>query len=623
MNGTDVAHPPHYLLTLPGIPKSLWSYAIGTEPQTIGRGKKCAIRVGDRSVSREHAIIWQQDGQVHLRDLCSANGTSVNGVNISEAVLSHNDLIQVGQLVLQVRGCDETTLDDEFNASASEVDTTVVTGNAAVLAAARLPRSMLGGPGVREDIAALYSLGGSLGLCGDRGEVLRHMLDWLREWVSADYAGALFQQAGTWRLVAATAKEAPGEVEWSLVNECLDHRDLQVRPFPAAADSATPTRRVLAAYIPGVSPAGVLYGEWHRGDPSAIECRAELIRAATEVLGDALARLKTVRRTAARRLALSAGGPIDEQIVGGPAIDPVREFIDRAAAVDATVLITGETGTGKELVAQAIHCRSRRGGGPFVARNCGAFPESLLESELFGYEPGAFTGATKLRKGVFDQAHGGTLLLDEIGETPPALQSKLLRVLEVHEFHRVGGQQSVRVDVRIIAATNCELAQAVTDREFRRDLYYRLQVLAIHLPPLRDRPGDVRRLADHFIQLARLRMNLPEIKLSPDALQKLEMHDWPGNIRELRNTIDRAVIFSQGKRIEEAHIAITHGPRASSIQLPTVKLQDLEREHILQVMQRVGGNKVKAAAILGIDRTTLHRKLRRYAPHLGESASTE
>ena len=431
-------------LTVQNLPQSPWVYPIETEPKTFGRGRSCAIRLLDQNVSREHAMVWQKDGRLYVRDLHSTNGTRVNGKLVREQIIVPGDVIQVGHALFKVGG------PPEFKPS----------------------------------------------------------------------------------------KEAPSDHGLKIGTE-LDGEGLD--PSETGFSPAIPQE--------------------------------------------------------------------DELLIGGASLEPVRDFIAQAARVDAIVMIYGETGTGKELVALAIHRQSARVRGPFVARNCGAFPESLLENELFGHEPGAFTGATTLQRGVFDEADGGTLLLDEIAETPPAQQAKLLRVIEEQSFQRVGGQKPVHVNVRLIAATNRDLTEAVTDGQFRRDLYYRLQVLAIRLPPLRGRPGDIQPLAEHFVRLECDRSGMPVVELSAEALRKLEPHDWPGNVRELRNTISRAVVLSQGTRIGPEDIVFTESPDSPSG--GEVRLDDLERRQILKVIASVSGNKAKAATILGIDRSTLRRKLER------------
>jgi DNA-binding NtrC family response regulator len=289
------------------------------------------------------------------------------------------------------------------------------------------------------------------------------------------------------------------------------------------------------------------------------------------------------------------------------AMQDVFRLIDRAARSPHTVLITGESGTGKELVARALHQASGRGA--FVAANCAAFPEALLESELFGHEKGAFTGADQARTGLFEAAHRGTLFLDEIAELPPALQPKLLRALEHGEIRRVGSTQTRSVDVRLIAATNRDLEQEVRDARFREDLFWRLNVLLIQLPPLRERVADIPLLVRHF---------LGNRAIANDAIMLLAAYPWPGNVRELRNAIERAVTLSTTPeiratdlppRIQEAGRTATLVSDASRRQ---ATLRDLEREYILEILRQVGGNKSRAAEILGLDRKTLYRKLDEY-----------
>jgi DNA-binding NtrC family response regulator len=428
-------------LTVYNVSAAPWVYPITTKPQTIGRSRRCAIRASDPSVSREHAVVWQEAGKLYIRNLDSTNGTRVNSKRVVQSLLVPGDLIQVGPVLFRV---------------------------------CSLP---------------------------------------------------------------------------------------EAEPAPKPSDS----------------------------DDSSITVELDV---------DALGLAGT---------SLHPASPEPEELVGGSALDSVRDLIRRAARVDATLLIYGETGTGKEVVARMIHRQSARANGPFVARNCAAFPESLLENELFGHEPGAFTGATQLYQGVFEQANGGTLFLDEIAEIPLAQQTKLLRVIEEQSFQRVGGRRPVEISARFIAATNMDLSDAVAEGKFRQDLYYRLHVLVIRLPPLRERRGDIKRLAEHFIRLDCARWDLPALELSPEALFNLEGHDWPGNVRELRHTIDRALILSDGvSHIGPEQIVLTDMPAPAG---DSSRLDEREREHILRIVASVGGNKTKAAAALGISRGTLLRKL--------------
>ncbi len=307
---------------------------------------------------------------------------------------------------------------------------------------------------------------------------------------------------------------------------------------------------------------------------------------------------------------LLAPEPAAEEIVTGDArLREVLALVDRVAAANVPVLVTGESGTGKELVARRLHKSSPRATGPFVAVNAASLPESLAESELFGHERGAFTGADRARAGRFEEASGGTLFLDEIGELAPALQAKLLRVLEDRKVRRLGSEKDVTVDVRLVAATNRDLAREVETGGFRRDLYFRLAVVPVALPPLRERPGDVALLARHFVARLAVRHRLPEPELTPEALDALARHDWPGNVRELRNTIERAVVVRGGQPIREEDVRQSAASPAPAL---TLDEETREREAALAALRLSGGNRDDAARRLGISVRTLYYRLRRW-----------
>jgi DNA-binding NtrC family response regulator len=293
----------------------------------------------------------------------------------------------------------------------------------------------------------------------------------------------------------------------------------------------------------------------------------------------------------------------------------VYKQIAHAADASVPVLIIGESGTGKELVARAIHAHGPRASKPFVAVNCGAITETLLESELFGHTRGAFTGAVSDAKGIFEQAHGGTVFLDEIGETSAALQVKLLRVLEEGEIRPVGAGRPLRTDARVVAATNVELEKSVAEQRFRQDLYYRLSVVVIRVPPLRERPSDIPLLIAHFLENACGRARR-RVTIEGPALDALAEYSWPGNVRELENTIERLVLFSRGSIIEKADlpVALVETVPALEQQLFTdlPVLDEVERRYLLHVLQAVAGNRTRAAEVLGIDRRTLYRMAERF-----------
>jgi len=295
----------------------------------------------------------------------------------------------------------------------------------------------------------------------------------------------------------------------------------------------------------------------------------------------------------------------------------VLELAKKVAPTDSTVLIRGESGTGKELIAKAIHNMSPRANNPFIAINMAALPEELLESELFGYTKGAFTGATKNKEGLFKAAEGGTILLDEISEASPRIQVKILRALQEKEITPVGSTKTIKVDVRIIASTNADLEKMVAEGRFREDLYYRLNVVYIQLPPLRERKDDIPLLTSHFLKKYTSLYNLPPKKISDETMKILLEYSWPGNVRELENAIERAVILSEGEVIKPADLPEKIRNRFSvkvsdQVNLSGLTLEELERRYILQVLDETGWNKNRAAQILGIDPSTLYRKLQRY-----------
>ena len=314
------------------------------------------------------------------------------------------------------------------------------------------------------------------------------------------------------------------------------------------------------------------------------------------------------------------------RIVGASA--PLQEALrlaEQVAPTRTTVLITGESGTGKELLARAIHHHSRRSDGPFVALNCAAIPPTLLESELFGHERGAFTGATSRRQGRFEQASGGTLFLDELGELEPPLQVKLLRVLQERRFERVGGNEELRADARILCATNVELAEAVAEGRFRRDLYYRVSVFPIELPPLRERGDDVLLLAVRFVRRFASDMGRRIESLSAEVQRLLREHAWEGNVRELQNVIERAVILCHGPQLRPRHMPAylrsgrsTPAPGAGRFVLPPggISLEEVEQDLVAQALEAAAGNKTQAARLLGLTRATLRYRLTKHG--LGE-----
>ena len=300
-----------------------------------------------------------------------------------------------------------------------------------------------------------------------------------------------------------------------------------------------------------------------------------------------------------------------ENMIGqSRALQGVFDLIESVAPTDSTVLIKGETGTGKGLAARAIHTKSRRSQGPFVVVNCGAFPEHLLESELFGYQKGAFTDAKITKKGRLELAHGGTLFLDEVGEISTRMQIDLLRVLEDHIFYRVGGTQPIEADFRVIAATNKDLEKAIKQGTFREDLYYRLNVISFTMPPLREHKEDIPLLAEYFLHRFAQETNKPVNQVGREALDEMMLYDWPGNVRELGNAVERAVVVGKGPRILPQDLPIFRPEYVSSA--PRRTLREVEIGHLESVLKETRWSVSKSAEILGIDRSTLYDKIKRY-----------
>jgi len=295
----------------------------------------------------------------------------------------------------------------------------------------------------------------------------------------------------------------------------------------------------------------------------------------------------------------------------------IYRIIERVAPTSATVLISGRTGTGKEIVARSIHCNSARASRPFVDVNCSALPEQLIESELFGYQKGSFTGATHTRKGLFETAHGGTLFLDEVQALKPELQAKLLRVLQERVIRQVGGRENKEIDVRVIAATNQDIVEAVRKREFREDLYYRLNVINIRLPELCERREDIPLLIEHFLKLHAETNHQEARHFSSEAMRLLLSSEWPGNVRELENAVEHALAIGTGPTLRipdlpphiNGFVVETEAPESVG---EARTLREVERRHILRVLEESGGNHAHAARVLGIDRRTLYRKLNKY-----------
>lgn len=620
---------------------------------TLGRAPSNQIVIEDERASRVHAEIFHADGGWTLRDLDSRNGTLLAGIPIASAtLLSAGDVIAIG--LAELRYCEgelpaeaDAGLGTDFDRT-GEMPGDIQAWQSSIRhrrtnsrllddiheSAERVPR-------VGRAAAALCRLSFGLGRADDLASGARQALDAAVQGVSAAGGVVLLPRNAADVQNAAAAREAvvpvasmpdPGPappLPAGAITAVLGGNEavLATAPGSPGARAATTISAPIRAHGRAV---GVLHVEAAPGAPPWTVDELEFVLAVCDALGLAIENLST-REALSTRLARTADeneqlrrrlGADVQMIVVSPALAGIVAQVQRVAATKATVLVRGESGVGKELIARALHEASDRKAGPFICLNCAALTETLLESELFGHEKGAFTGATERKIGKFESAHRGTLMLDEIGEMSQSIQAKFLRVLEGHPFERVGGSTRVQVDVRVVAATNRDLEAAVSAGEFRRDLYFRLKVVEIVVPPLRRRPEDIEAIAVHYLERFAAEAGRRLRGFTPEALAALRSHHWPGNIRELRNCVERAVVLAQEEWIGPEDVALSPisapgdtgrdgGVRKGKF-VP-ITIDELERRHVIATLEAVGGNKTKAAAILGIERSTLDRKLARWA----------
>ena len=654
-----------YLIVREG---NTWRDAIELSPRqvnTIGRAPTNRVVIRDEICSRNHCEIFLAGSAWTLRDLGSRNGTLVNGMAVrGDRELQGGELIQIGGCQLGFTRDLSQPFPHLDDSDIAEDDTKVAfslgispssTGpgpeiihsarNSRYLAPA--PKGQIGRDRTSQELASLYRLALEMGTRKTAKELAAVVLAGLFAGTCVDIGAVLLlPRARTGSVDPARLKvvayKGRGEHPYQKVSDYLSGLVLERREAILARDAATDARlsppgslgeiQARSVICAPVSVGPTVFGLIHlysttadapfdRDDLEYVLAVAEQFAVSLgnlkekESLADGLARVRGENETLRRQLEQ------ESELVGeSPEIRQLRDSIARIAPTDATVMINGESGVGKELVARAIHFRSGRHERTFNTMNCAALSESLLESELFGHEKGSFTGATERTVGKFEQAHQGTLFLDEVGEMGLGIQAKFLRVLEGHAFERVGGHVPVKVDVRVVAATNRNLEKGVEKGTFRRDLYFRLHVVEIVVPPLRKHRSDIPLLAHYFLARSAQKTGRLVHEFSPAAMEALMTYDWPGNIRELQNVVERAVILCTGSQVQEQDIRLTalRTPR-SDASMPVidsepreVTLETVEQEHILATLERTNGNKTRTAQILGIERSTLDRKLKRY-----------
>ena len=608
---------------------------LGEDEISIGRHPSNRLCIPSTWVSRRHCRITQAKDKCTITDLDSSHGTFVNGVPVKERILKHGDRIAVSDsLFLFVTGAARIA-PDRSPASLEEKQLVARTAShlrledALYLQPEKALATLAPTARLAQDLKILLKVSTSIHALRDPRAIQERLVALALEAVPADHAACLLLGEGPEEFETVLVRDrsgAPGQASISRVialrtvrerTAILSH-DLIERQtagrIPAGDDSKV--RAVLCVPLAtSERVGGALYLD--TADPE-VRFDDDHLQLVTAMAGLAAVALENVRhldwlRNETRRLQAEANS-VTCMVGESPLMQEVQDFIGKVAGTSATVLIRGETGTGTELVARAIHACSPRAGRPFMAIACAALSETLLESELFGHERGAFTGAIAQRKGRFEVADGGTVFLDEIGEIAPALQVKLLRVLQEREFERVGGTRPLKIDIRLIAATNRDLEEAVGRGVFREDLYYRLNVVSLKMPPLRDRRDDIPLLASHFIAKYGTRFERKFMGLSSEARVCLMSYDWPGNVRELENAIERAVVLGSADlvRPEDLPESVLEAalPKSAPASVYSKAIREAKKQVALKALRQAKGNFTEAARSLGVHPNHLHRLIR-------------
>src|SRR6266550_4806015 len=601
-------------------------FSIEDFPVVIGRETAATLCLADASVSRRHTQIEKENDEFIILDLESLNGTFINDVPIKRRTLQHGDRVRIGdsQFLFLLHESDTAALSTKIQfddqAPAASGSTLQIKFNDALYLMAR-------------DLSALMKISTTINAIRGVEELRKTLLELLFEVVPAERGAIL--------LTAEHAKDE--ELEFASVFALHRHRG----PDQSIKISRTITKAVLQKResilianqqgapsleseslvrdrphsilcVPLIMldrPLGVIYLDTREPDVDFDKDHLQLVTAIAAISAVAIENARHIEWLVSENQRLIADFDIEHNLVGeSEAVREVLQFISKVAPTDSTVLLFGESGTGKELAARALHQNSKRATKPFMAVNCAALAESLLESELFGHEKGSFTGALVQKKGRLEVAEGGTVFLDEIGELSSALQVKLLRVLQEREFERVGGTRAIKIDIRLLTATNRDLEELISRGAFRQDLFYRLNVVQLEMPPLRNRQEDIPLLANYFAAKYGKKCNRRVVGISAEAQARLVGYDWPGNVRELENAIERAVVLGTTERILLEDLPESILESASIVSEPATKYHEAliqtKKQIILSAMAQANGSFTEAAKILGVHPNYLHRLIR-------------
>ena len=596
------------------------TFRLVTDEVTVGRQPSNHLCIGDLSVSRVHCLLISEGGRYKVKDLKSHNGTLVNGNAVTESFLAAGDRLSIGDTVFEF-------LDD----ASSAPDLPVPVGSQETKAIVRVAPppserntliSSVSTPAAKEtsDRAVLARIGRLLNSPQNLDQLELQMLELVGEFAHAEKAAAFLARKGEWVAFGWDKRKgacAPDFAPRDLVERAFKlGKQVVADRLPRNSDSGYAAVSALA--IPVIirdAIGGVMYLE--RCDERHAFTKGDLqfVTALSNYVAIVLSYSQKVENLEAENRRMRHEVDLRHEMIGESA--PMREIYERIARIaptDATVVICGETGTGKELAARAIHENSPRAGQVFEAINCALLKRDLLESELFGHEKGAFTGAVTQKKGKLELADGGTVFLDEVAELPEGPQSMLLRVLQERTFERLGGTAKIHVDIRIIAATNKALEESVRKHRFRSDLYYRLNVVSVHMPALRERREDIPLLAHHFLGRTSAKNKRVVTGITAEAMAYLQAYDWPGNVRELENAIEHAVVFGWTDQVMPEDLPTRILDKTPHAAVPAINYQDAvrnaKRQIVLDALQRAGGDHSQAAQLLQIHPNNLYRLIR-------------
>lgn len=609
------------------------TFALAEDEVSIGRDASNSICINDHSVSRRHCVIREENGSFKIIDLDSYNGTFVNSAPVAEQCLRNGDHVSVGKVNFVFLVQDSEAVASESVVELGDEELTnpstirLRRNDALYLKPDAVAAGLSADARIARDLNALLRISRSLNSIRESSSLQRVLLDILLESIPAERGAIMLTSGEADDLTAACGldkrSQRPIRISRTVAKKVLDEGVAILTVDRKDDESLRDAESLVVAQVQSLlcvplvvreQVIGLIYLDTSNPATVLDEGHLQLLTAVGSIASVALENARYWEWLHGENQRLNEEIRLEHNMIGeSPRMRDVFKFIEKVAATDATVLIRGESGTGKELVAHAIHDNSERADNQFVAINCAVLSETLLESELFGHERGAFTGAVAQKQGRLEIAQRGTLFLDEVGELTPATQAKLLRVLQERQFERVGGTRTISVDVRIIAATNRNLEQAIKNGDFREDLYYRLNVISFTLPPLRERREDIPSLARHFVAKYARKCKRLVTAIAPETYQCLVAYDWPGNVREMENAIERAIVLGGTELLTSDDLPEalwTSGPVQANPPSFHAAVNDMKRQIILRVLDQTQGNYTEAARLLNIHPTNLHRLIR-------------